>query len=61
MEKTDTPESAPERLQRFESLATTGLGILQRIRPAFDRFYATLSDKQKKAIDDVISRRGRRS
>ena len=61
LENTDTPDTAPERLQRFETLATTGLGILQRIRPAFDRFYATLSDKQKKAIDDVISRRGRRS
>ena len=61
LDKTGAPESAPERLQRFESMATTGLGILQRIRPAFDRFYATLSDKQKKAIEDLISRRGRRS
>lgn len=61
MEKTGMPESAPDRLQRFEALASTGLGILQRIRPAFERFYTTLSDKQKKAIDDLISRRGRRS
>ncbi len=61
LKNTDTPESVPDRLQRFESLATTGLGILQRIRPAFERFYASLSDKQKKAIEDLISHRGRRS
>ncbi len=61
MEKAGMPESVPDRLQRFETLATTGLGILQRIRPVFERFYATLSDKQKKAIDDLVSHRGRRS
>ncbi len=61
LEKTGMPESAPDRLQSFETLASTGLGILQRIRPAFERFYATLSDKQKKAVDDLISHRGRRS
>ena len=61
MKAADTPESAPDRLQHFESLATTGLAILQRIRPAFDRFYATLSDKQKKALDSLISHRGQRS
>jgi hypothetical protein len=55
------PRTAPERLARFEAMATTGLGILKRIRPAFDRFYATLSDKQKKALDGLISHRaGRR-
>ncbi len=61
LEKAGIPESAPDRLRQFESLATTGLGILQRIRPAFERFYASLSDKQKKAVDDLISHRGRRS
>ena len=61
MEKTGMPESAPDRLLHFEALASTGLTILQRIRPAFERFYATLSDKQKKAIDGLMSHRGRRS
>jgi len=42
-------------------LASTELTILQRIRPTFERFYATLSDKQKKAIDGLMSHRGRRS
>ena len=61
MEKTDTPVSAPDKLARVETLATTGLAILQRIRPAFERFYATLSAKQKKALDGLIAHRGRRS
>ena len=61
LENSGEPKSAPDRLQRLETLASTGLGILQRIRPAFERFYATLSDKQKKAVDDLISHRGRRT
>lgn len=61
LEKAGTPESTPDRLARFEAMAATGLAILQRIRPAFERFYATLSDKQKKALDDLTSHRGRRS
>ena len=60
MENTDTALSAPDRLARVETLATTGLAILQRIRPAFDRFHATLSDKQKKALDGLMSHHGRR-
>jgi hypothetical protein len=54
------PRTAPERLARFEAMATTGVGILKRIRPAFDRFYATLSDKQKQALDGLTSRHGGR-
>jgi hypothetical protein len=57
----DTSASAPERLARFETLAATGVDILRRVRPAFDRFYATLSDTQKQAIDDLIAHRGRRT
>jgi hypothetical protein len=60
LEAAGMPKSAPERLARFEAMATTGLTILKRIRPAFDRFYATLSDKQKKALDSLITRRGGR-
>lgn len=60
LEKAGAPQSAPDRLARFEALATTGLAILKRIRPAFDRFYATLSDKQKKALENLISHRSRR-
>jgi len=55
------PRSAPERLARFEVMATTGLDILKRVRPAFDRFYATLSDKQKQALDGLIEHRHARN
>lgn len=60
MEKAGMPETAPAKLARFDEMATTGLAILKRIRPTFDRFYATLSEKQKKALDSMLSRhRGR--
>ncbi len=61
LEKAGVPESAPDRLRHFEAMATTGLAILQRIRPAFESFYATLSDKQKKALDDLSAHRSGRS
>ena len=61
LEDAGTPETAPDKLARIESMATTGLTLLQRVRPAFEGFYATLSDKQKKALDDMIAHRGRRS
>lgn len=52
------PETAPEKLALVERALQTGLTTVQQVRPAFDKFYATLSDKQKKALDD-LSRRGR--
>lgn len=61
LEEAGSPKTAPEGLARFEALATTGLDILQSIRPAFERFYATLSDQQKEALDDLVTHRGRRS
>ena len=61
LDQAGVPQTAPERLARFESMATTGLEIVKNVRPAFDDFYATLSDKQKKALDDLSSHHGRRS
>ena len=61
MEKADPPQSAPEKLARAETLGAAGLGMLQRIRPVFERFYATLSDTQKQALDNLISHRGQRT
>ena len=54
--KAPAPKTAPERLARVETMVTTGLGLIRQIRPAFDGFYASLSDTQKKALDDMISR-----
>lgn len=61
LDQASLPQNAPERLARFESMATTGLEIVKSVRPAFDRFYATLNDKQKKALDDLSSHHSRRS
>jgi hypothetical protein len=61
LETAGKPQTAPEKLARFEAMGATGLAVLQRVRPVFDRFYATLSEKQQKALDDLMSRGGRRS
>jgi hypothetical protein len=53
------PTAATDKLARIETMLTTGLDIVQRLRPKFDDFYATLNDDQKKAIDDLMSHRGR--
>lgn len=53
------PETAPEKLAMVEQALQTGLTTVQQVRPAFDKFYATLSDKQKKALDDLSRHRRR--
>lgn len=53
-------ENAPERLARAEAMMTTGLGIVQELRPAFDDFYAVLDDEQKAALDRVVTKWHRR-
>jgi len=53
----DKPRDATQRLARLETVMTAGLKFIQTVRPKFDRFYQTLSDKQKKAIDDLSGRR----
>ncbi len=52
----EKPKTAPDRLARMEAMMTTRLGALQTVRPAFDTFYGTLNDKQKSAIDGLMTR-----
>lgn len=52
-----TELSAPENLARFETVLETGLSVVQKIRPAFAAFYGSLSDKQKKALESLMSQR----
>lgn len=52
----DKPKTASDRLDRMETMMTTRLGALKTVRPAFDTFYGTLSDKQKSAIDGLMTR-----
>ncbi len=54
------PKTASQKLARMEKVLNSRLSSLQRVRPAFDDFYATLNEKQKSAIDNLFSRRGRK-
>lgn len=51
------PQSATAKLAMAERFLSAGLDVVQQVRPAFDRFYGTLSDKQQKSLDDLLSRR----
>ena len=52
--------TAPEKMARLETMLGTGLAALQDIRPAFDSFYGTLSEKQQETLDKLASKRHRR-
>jgi hypothetical protein len=51
--------TAPAHLARVELILSTGLDIVQQVRPAFDQFYAVLDDDQKAALDKLVSRHHR--
>lgn len=53
-------EPAPVRLGRIEALLVTGLDLLHQVRPAFEAFYATLDETQKRRLDALVERRRRR-
>lgn len=53
------PEKAPQRLAVMEKMMQGALGGVQEVRPAFEKFYATLSEKQQTALDDLFRRGGR--
>ena len=59
LEQADDPLQAPDALARAESLLTTGLEVVRGVRPAFDRFYGTLDDDQKRALDQLVNRHRR--
>jgi hypothetical protein len=55
----ERPKNAVERFNRFEEGMSTRLSVMRAVKPAFEKFYATLSEKQQKAIDGLYTR-GRR-
>jgi hypothetical protein len=61
MKQAGRPDTVVEKLAFMEDMMSTGLSVLQEVRPAFDSFYAVLDDRQKKAVDKLLSRRHRRS
>ena len=51
--------TAPAHLARVELILSTGLDIVEGVRPAFEQFYAVLDDDQKTALDKLVSRHHR--
>jgi hypothetical protein len=49
----DLPKTSSERLGFMEKRMEAMLGAIKAVRPAFDAFYATLSDEQKTRLDAV--------
>ena len=47
----EKPKNAVERFNRFEAAMSTRLEVMRSVKPAFEKFYATLSEKQQKAVD----------
>src|SRR3546814_19105436 len=56
----EKPKNAVERFNRFETAMSTRLEVMRSVKPIFVKFYATLSEKQQKAVDGPFTR-GRRS
>lgn len=52
----EKPKNAVERFNRFETAMSTRLEVMRSVKPAFEKFYATLSEKQQKAVDGLFSR-----
>jgi LTXXQ motif family protein len=48
--------SPPERLARMEAGLVAQLDAVRTVKPAVDKFYATLSDEQKKLVADMGGR-----
>ena len=51
--------TAAAHLALVELILSTGLDIVQQVRPAFEQFYAVLDDDQKAALDKLMSRHHR--
>ena len=49
----DLPATSPARLETMEKRLDAMLQAVKTVRPAFDVFYAGLSDEQKRRLDEV--------
>ena len=50
-------KTMPAKLALAEAATKTAAAVLGDVRPAFNAWYGTLSDEQRKALDDLLSRR----
>lgn len=48
-----TPATAPARLEFMEKRAGAMLASIKTVRPAYEAFYAALTDEQKKSLDRI--------
>jgi len=53
----EPPMSAPERLDRMERFAATGLEAIRRVKEPFTALYAALTEDQKGRADRVFDHR----
>jgi hypothetical protein len=53
-------KTATGKFARMETMLTAGLEVVKTVRPAFDKLYATLDEKQQAALDKMIRRGGGR-
>lgn len=51
----DYPRSASARLEAMEKRLDAMLGAVKTVRPAFDAFYASLTDDQRRRLDSAWS------
>jgi len=52
------PKTALEGMSRMEESMSARLSVVRSVKPAFEKFYGTLSEKQQKAVDDLFTHRG---
>lgn len=52
----EKPKNAVERFNRFETAMSSRLEVMRSVKPSFEKFYATLSEKQQKAVDGLFTR-----
>lgn len=60
MKESGREDSATGKFARVETMLTAGLEVVQTVRPAFDKLYATLDEKQQTALDKMMRRGGGR-
>lgn len=51
---------APDQLAAVEAAMASGIDAFKTVRPAFDSFYALLSQRQRRIVDDLFARYARR-
>lgn len=60
MKDDDSQKTVIGKFARMETMLAAGLEVVQTVRPAFDKLYATLDEKQQAALDKMIRRGGGR-